>query len=357
MSSRKVVENVFPKQRILHEADWSYFGTVRPEIYNDDADDWVPDPDSNTVDLYEHNRDHKMLGFVVVSATSPMTPVSVNGFTYDQLGERGAEDCDDEDAFWGVVYKYVVLDGKLKKVPCMDTMTKLGPWELYEAMLEAKHARILSYGPPGLGKSYSPAKWAKKNDAFYCGITLTDQTPMSELRGHFILKGNEFVWHDGVVARAWRKSHEGVAVLVLNEINEAGTDVETFLHNVLDDPEFARLDLPNGDVVRPCPDNMITVATMNGIPQNLREALRDRFPVKIPVDCVHPDALMSLPSDLRPLAERMTNPKMGKNRLSIRPFVAFASLRRHVATEIAAQAIFGDGAHDIIAALAIAETA
>lgn len=233
--------------------------------------------------------------------------------------------------------------------------TMLKNWQLHDAMLDARIPRLLSWGPPGIGKSYGPAKWAKTHGFDFLSITLTDQTPMSELRGHFILKGHDFVWHDGVIARAWRRSAEKPVLLEINEIVEAGADTEVFLHNALDDPEFARLDLPNGDTLRPTARNLITVATMNGKPEHLREALRDRFPVKIHVAEPHPDAIAALPRDLRSLATEMT--KEGKeDRLSIRPFVAFAAMREAMDPMIAAQAVFGASARDLMASLGIAAT-
>ena len=229
-------------------------------------------------------------------------------------------------------------------------------WELHDLMLNAGVARMLTSGPPGVGKSYGPAKWAKTTGWEFMSITLTDQTPASELRGHFILKGHDFVWHDGLISRAWRLTNRGVKVLIeINEIVEAGADVEVFLHNALDDPEFARIDLPTGETIRPTPENLIVVATMNGDPRQLREALRDRFPVKLAITEPHPDAIMALPKDLRPLAIEMTRESKPKEqRLSIRPFVAYAQLRTKIEQRAAAQAIFGADAHDILLALGLA---
>jgi len=233
-------------------------------------------------------------------------------------------------------------------------ISSLTAWQIHDHMLSAHVPRMLTYGPPGIGKSYGPAKWAAKNRWEFMSVTLTDQTPASELRGHFILKGSDFVWHDGVVTRAWRKTQEGLNVLIeINEIVEAGADVEVFLHNALDDPEFARLDLPTGETIRPAPERLIVVATMNGNPGMIREALRDRFPVKIQLNEPHPDAIMALPSDLRPLAMEMTKASKGKDRMSVRPFVAYAQLRSRVAANIAAEAVFGENALDILTALGL----
>lgn len=237
----------------------------------------------------------------------------------------------------------------------MTKLKTMPAWELHDMMLNAHIDRLLTSGPPGVGKSYGPAKWAKANGWEFLSITLTDQTPASELRGHFILKGHDFVWHDGLVSRAWRMTNNGTRVLLeINEIVEAGADVEVFLHNALDDPEFARLDLPNGETLRPTPSHLIVVATMNGDPRQLREALRDRFPVKLKIDEPHPDAILALPKDLRPLAIEMTKAdKPKEQRLSIRPFVAYAQMRTRVSPLAAAQAIFGESAFDMLAALGL----
>lgn len=237
-------------------------------------------------------------------------------------------------------------------------MKTLRPWSVTEIVLNARTPRMLLYGPPGIGKSYLPARWAKDNDWDFLSVTLTDQTPASELAGHFILKGNDFVWHDGMVSRAWRMTNEGKHVLLeINEIVEAGADAEVFLHNALDDPEFARLDLPTGETLRPVPDRLMVVATMNADPRALREALRDRFPVKIHVEEPHPDAFLALPKDLRPLAMEMTNSGRDKDvRMSIRPFVAYAQLRQTIDPTAAAYAVFGQDSNDLIAALGLAGT-
>lgn len=229
----------------------------------------------------------------------------------------------------------------------------LTSWELYDLMLENRVPRIMVYGPPGLGKSFTPWEVSNKNSWDFMSITMTDQTPMSELRGHFILKGNEFVWHDGIIARAWRRSKDCVVVLELNEVVEASADAEVFLHNALDDPEFARLDLPTGETLRPVPENLIVVGTMNGRPEHLRDALRDRFPVTLEVKEPHPRAVAALPKDLQEFAKNVCVTKRGADRMSIRPIIAFAQLREKFKDpKIAAQAIWPDRAMDMLALMA-----
>jgi len=245
-------------------------------------------------------------------------------------------------SFWGQAV--IALDAiKVMTASGPDSVIKtLTPWELYETVLMANCSRVLAYGPPGTGKSYSAALWAQRNGWEFLSITLTDQTPMSELRGHFILKGNDFVWHDGIVARAWRMTQSGAKVLIeFNEINEAGQDTETFLHNALDDPAFARLDLPTGETLRPAAGHVINFATMNGQPEHLREALRDRFPVKIELLTPNPAAIEALPADLRDLAKSLTEADDENVRISVRPIATFAELRTKINAFHALQAVFG----------------
>jgi hypothetical protein len=230
------------------------------------------------------------------------------------------------------------------------------PWKLHDMVLGARVSRMLVYGPPGIGKSYTSARWATRKGWRFLSVTLTDQTPMSEMRGHFVLKGSEFVWHDGVVARAWRSTQSGEDVLLqLNEINEAGQDTETFLHNALDDPDIARLDLPNGELLKPAPGKLMIVATMNGEPEHLREALRDRFPVRIAVNEPHPDAIAALPADLQGVAKTMCTMDAPELRTSIRPWAEYAVLRTRIPPFAALVAVFGKArAADLAVAMNLA---
>ena len=117
----------------------------------------------------------------------------------------------------------------------------------------------------------------------------------TELEGHFVLKEQSFAWKDGICVRAWRSSANGKTLLILNEIDHASTDAATFLHNYLDDPEIARIYLPNDEEV--APGEMQVVATMNGDLQELSPALLSRFPVRLNCPTPHPDAVAALPVD------------------------------------------------------------
>jgi len=184
-------------------------------------------------------------------------------------------------------------------------------------------------------------------------VTLTEEMPAAELRGHFVPKGDHFEWMDGPALRAWRLG----ARLVLNEIDRASGDVLTFLMVILDDPETAMVTLPTGETVRPNPQFSV-VATMNGnVLNDLTSGLRDRFPVTIEVTEVHPEALALLPEHLRDAARNTSLVDDSSRRLSIRVWYEFARLEGLLGTEMAAQACFARRAGDVLTALKIARAA
>lgn len=205
-------------------------------------------------------------------------------------------------------------------------------WNEIELVLGAGSHTVL-FGPPGTGKTR-----VATNDKSY-SVTLTMETPAAELRGHFVPKGNEFIWHDGPAIRAWREG----ARLVLNEIDQASGDAMTFLHAILDDPEVARLTLPSGETVTPKPGFQV-IATTNAMDLSmvLSEALLDRFAIRIKVDAPHPKALASLENrGLADLVARTIGLPQGK-RISLRQALVFNKLKaRGVPVEVAARVIFG----------------
>ena len=141
---------------------------------------------------------------------------------------------------------------------------------------------------------------------------------------------------------------------MINEIDHAGGDSLSFLLACLDSPDTACLTLPTGELVRPA-RGFQAVATMNGDPDNdLPAALRDRFPVAIEVSEAHPEGIAQLPQDLQAAAKGSVVATDSSRRLTLRAWLAFASLRSSIGAEAAAEAVFRSRAGDVLDALRIA---
>jgi len=218
-------------------------------------------------------------------------------------------------------------------------------WPEIESVI-ASGAHVLLYGPPGTGKTRS----ATSPESY--SLTLTEETPAAELRGHYIPKGGEFQWQDGPAVKAWREGRR----LVLNEIDRASGDALTFLLAALDDPEVARLTLPTGETIRPRP-GFAAIATMNGDPDaSLPAPLRDRFAVSIAVTAPHPGALARLQCD--PLANAVTA-TIGASpdrQVTLRQAFAFLRLSQRLEDRsLAARAVWGARGADVLNSLILAE--
>lgn len=223
-------------------------------------------------------------------------------------------------------------------------MAKFNSWEVAQAVVAADQGNTLLYGPPGTGKSF--AAQAGRHDVR--NVTITPETPAAELRGHYHPRGGEFVWCDGPVLSAMRSGGR----VVLNEIDHAGGDTLSFLLAALDNPESCRITLPSGETVRPAPGFNV-VATMNGRPEDLLPAIRDRFAAAVEILDPHPDAIEALPADLRNAA-RGTVSATGDDRITLRSWLAFASLRPRVGDATAAAAVFGTNWRAVLDSLTVA---
>lgn len=255
-----------------------------------------------------------------------------------------------------------------------SVMKRIGDWALAEQIIPEARL-VLLYGPPGTGKTTAGNRIGLRGGEVIddknenpgllvsgvlkptfsvFNISLTEETPAAELRGHYIMKGGEFLWQDGTGISPFRKGGR----LILNEIDKASGDCLQFCHALLDDPEIARITLPTGETVQAHEDFSV-VATMNGVPEDLPEALRDRFTVRINIRSPHPDAIKSLPEDLRAVCKKGYSGK--KNAfddrfISFRQWKTYGLLRESLGEEIASKAIFGERAENVLNTLRI-ETA
>jgi len=160
-------------------------------------------------------------------------------------------------------------------------------WELAEQVTSMEGLRVCLLGAPGIGKS----RLARGSGRSVFSLTLTEGTSMSELRGHFTLRGMEAIWHPGLVARAWGESHLSPTVLVLDELDHASLESWSFLLQALDDHPSVLL--PTGEVIAPA-SSLTVISTANSL-EGVPVALRDRFPITLTLPGPHPAIAALLP--------------------------------------------------------------
>lgn len=209
--------------------------------------------------------------------------------------------------------------------------------------------RVLLYGPPSTGKTYSGIHNRPEGRPYYAQ-TFTEDTPTAELRGHYIPHRGEFVWKDGPGTLAWRNGGR----LVINEIDRGSSEIQSLMYVYLDDPESAYLTLPTGETIHP-KDGFTCVATMNGLPEDLPEALQSRFPVKVHVNDIHPAALLRVSDDLRVIARELIVTDDVLRRVDLRTWLEFDRLRGlpGASVELAASACFGNRADELLSAMGL----
>lgn len=230
-----------------------------------------------------------------------------------------------------------------------EKMAKHLEWKVIDEIIP-NIDRIMLYGPPGTGKTSAGFRLAQLKGKNAYSVTLHADITAQECIGHFIPKGGDFVFHYGPFIKAWKEG----AVLIINEINEASGPVLTALYAILDDSHIACLTLPNGETVRPEPGFQV-IATMNGEPGELPEALKDRFDAKIKTAYPHPDALKKLEPKFRRFCENIYRSE--DISASYRNLLALQlMLNSGVSRKVAMSVVFAERATEIDNALKIAET-
>ena len=230
-------------------------------------------------------------------------------------------------------------------------------WKLVNAVL-GKSRRILLYGPPGTGKSYSAIKTSAplniNGEPNVFSVTMTEDTASANLEGFYKPSSSgTFEWHDGIAIQSWRNGGR----LVINEIDHASPDAMTFLHAILDDQEIAQLTINNDtkETVKPEPGFQV-VATTNSPPESLPLALKDRFPVKIYVNKIHPKAMAKFPDEWHKAINDTSIVDDPESRVSVRSWKEFFDLQKNdFDIETAAKLVFGDKAEELIDAIQLSK--
>lgn len=179
--------------------------------------------------------------------------------------------------------------------------------------------RLALYGPPGTGKTYWAMTAGLTEQTAY-RVTCTEDMTTADLLGTYAPSGDGFRYYEGAAIRAWREG----ARLVLDEASRASGDVLAAILMITDSAASASWQNPHtGEVVRPA-DKFAAVITMNGEPDDLDPALRDRFAVAIRISEPHPDALATLPEHYREAARTLADHPF--HRVSLRAFAACSKL-------------------------------
>ena len=224
-------------------------------------------------------------------------------------------------------------------------------WTKFQQVLDNGIDRIILYGPPGTGKTYCGLTHGSVEAGSFRLVCTEDMTN-ADVTGSFMLEKGDFRWLSGAALKAWDGDGVQGGRLVVDEIDKAGGDVFATLLAMLDTPDSASWENPQSGKVHRPKEGFTAVMTTNV--EEMRElppALTDRFPVRIRIDQPHPDALLILSRDLRPLAARMAD--AGERRISLRQFMSFDSLRKGLEPERAAEIVFGDRAESIMDAIAV----
>ena len=230
-------------------------------------------------------------------------------------------------------------------------------WQLVAAAI-GNADRVLLYGPPGTGKTYAAATnkvgLNMDGDPNVYQITMTEDTASANLEGFYKPSSDGgFEWHDGIAIQSWRNGGR----LVINEIDHASPDAMTFLHAILDDKDIAQLTLNNDnkETVRPEP-GFTVIATTNSLPESLPMALKDRFPVKINVDKIHPKALEMFPKSWRNTISDTSLSMDSEQRLSVRAWREFFDLiSKGLDKREAGYLIFGERADELMDAIFLSD--
>ena len=205
--------------------------------------------------------------------------------------------------------------------------------------LERPPRRTLLFGAVGTGKTTYALSLSPEAER----ITLTQGMFPDALLGKFLLRDGSTYWANGAATRAAIK---GVP-LVLDEIHKAGAELDSTLQAILDDKSVARLNLDNGQTIEPS-EGFRIVATMNGSPDQLADAVVDRFDIILRADTPHIGILRRLsPESAAFISNKMENEPMTDTwvpAITPRRMLAFEDLRSQgVSEKLAAELAFGEG--------------
>lgn len=205
-------------------------------------------------------------------------------------------------------------------------------WNDLDLALRAGLDRVLLYGPPGTGKTFfaltqhlgyktGDLDLMRTRDAYR--VLCSPDMTTADVDGLWRPAKDEWKFVTGAALRAWQNGDR----LILDELDQASGDVLTALLLICDSNGSAVREHPEtGEKLSPKAGFQIIATTNAERMSDLPAALVDRFPVRININEVNPDALAKLPADLRGVAKAYTNRE--RDRYSLRSFFTYDDLTR-----------------------------
>ena len=199
--------------------------------------------------------------------------------------------------------------------------------------------RTLLYGAVGTGKTTYALSLSPESER----ITLTQGMFPDALLGKFLLRDGSTYWANAPATRAAMKG----CPLVIDEIHKGGSELDSTMQAIMDDESVCKLNLDNGEVITPA-EGFRVIATMNGSPDQLAEAVLDRFDIVLKCNTPHAGILRRMsPESAAYLANKMANDPDTDDWVPTqtpRRFLSFEHLRSQgMSDALAAELVFGAG--------------